>query len=79
MLNDSDALDFAFSALADPVRRGLLYAGTETGVYYSTDDGARWQPLQLNLPRASVRDLTIHGSDLIAATHGRASRPSPPS
>jgi photosystem II stability/assembly factor-like uncharacterized protein len=56
----------------DPVRRGLLYAGTETGIYYSSDDGAHWQTLQLNLPRASVRDLTIHGSDLIAATHGRA-------
>ncbi len=56
----------------DPVHRGLLYAGTETGIYYSTDDGAHWQTLQLNLPRASVRDLTIHGSDLIAATHGRA-------
>ena len=56
----------------DPVRRGLLYAGTETGVYVSFDDGARWETLQLNLPRASVRDLTIHGADLIAATHGRA-------
>jgi photosystem II stability/assembly factor-like uncharacterized protein len=56
----------------DPLRRGLLFAGTETGVYYSTNDGAFWEPLQLNLPRASVRDLHIHGSDLIAATHGRA-------
>ena len=56
----------------DPVRRGLLFAGTETGVYYSANDGALWQPLQLNLPRASVRDLNIHGGDLIAATHGRA-------
>jgi hypothetical protein len=56
----------------DPVRRGLLYAGTETGVYFSIDDGAHWQPLQLNLPRASVRDLRVHGNDLIAATHGRA-------
>ncbi len=56
----------------DPVRRGLLYAGTETGVYVSFDDGARWEPLQLNLPRASVRDLRVHGTDLIAATHGRA-------
>ncbi len=56
----------------DPVRRGLLYAGTETGVYVSFDDGARWETLQLNLPRSSVRDLTIHGNDLIAATHGRA-------
>jgi photosystem II stability/assembly factor-like uncharacterized protein len=56
----------------DPVRRGLLFAGTETGIYYSPDDGAHWHSLQLNLPRASVRDLAIHGSDLIAATHGRA-------
>jgi hypothetical protein len=56
----------------DPVRRGLLYAGTETGIYYSTDDGANWRSLQLNLPRVSVRDLHVHGNDLIAATHGRA-------
>jgi photosystem II stability/assembly factor-like uncharacterized protein len=56
----------------DPVRRGLLYAGTETGVYVSFNDGGRWEPLQLNLPRASVRDLRVHGNDLIAATHGRA-------
>ena len=56
----------------DPVRRGLLFVGTETGIWYSTDDGAHWRSLQLNLPRASVRDLHVHGSDLIAATHGRA-------
>ncbi len=56
----------------DPVRRGLLFAGTEIGVYVSFDDGSRWQPLQLNLPRASVRDLAIKNADLIAATHGRA-------
>jgi hypothetical protein len=56
----------------DPVRRGLLYAGTETGVYVSFDDGGHWQPLQLNLPATSVRDLAIHGDDLIAATHGRS-------
>ena len=56
----------------DRVRRGLLYAGTETGVFVSFDDGARWEPLQLNLPRSSVRDLAVHGSDLVAATHGRA-------
>ena len=56
----------------DPVRRGLLFVGTETGVWYSTDDGTHWRSLQLNLPRASVRDLHVHGSDLIAATHGRA-------
>jgi photosystem II stability/assembly factor-like uncharacterized protein len=56
----------------DPVRRGLLYAGTEIGVWVSMNDGASWEPLQLNLPRVSVRDLTVHGNDLIAATHGRA-------
>src|SRR5688572_31191723 len=56
----------------DPVRRGLLYAGTEIGVYVSFDDGRRWEPLQLNLPRASVRDLRVHDNDLIAATHGRS-------
>jgi hypothetical protein len=54
------------------MRRGLLYAGTETGVYVSFDDGARWETLQLNLPRSSVRDLAVHGVDLIAATHGRS-------
>jgi len=57
---------------ADPERRGLLYAGTETGVYVSFDDGDHWQSLQLNLPVASVRDLAVHGRDLIAATHGRS-------
>jgi photosystem II stability/assembly factor-like uncharacterized protein len=56
----------------DPVRRGLLYAGTETGVYVSFDDGAHWQSLQLNLPRVSVRDLVVKDNDLVAATHGRA-------
>src|SRR2546422_1482780 len=57
---------------ADPERPGLLYAGTETGVYVSFDDGDHWQSLQLNLPVASVRDLAVHGRDLIAATHGRS-------
>jgi photosystem II stability/assembly factor-like uncharacterized protein len=57
---------------ADPVRKGLLFAGTETGVYVSFDDGDHWQSLQLNLPAASVRDLAIEQGDLIAATHGRA-------
>lgn len=56
----------------DPTRRGLLYAGTETGVYVSWDSGDHWQPLQLNLPTASVRDLAVHGGDLVAATFGRA-------
>ena len=56
----------------DPVRKGLLFAGTETGVWVSFDDGGWWQPLQLNLPRTSMRDLWIHGHDLIVATHGRS-------
>ncbi len=56
----------------DPKKKGLLFAGTELGVYVSFDDGDHWQPLQLNLPVSSVRDLQIHGDDLVAATHGRA-------
>jgi len=56
----------------DPVRKGLLFAGTETTVYVSFDDGDQWQPLQLNLPHTSMRDLTIHGDDLIVGTHGRS-------
>jgi photosystem II stability/assembly factor-like uncharacterized protein len=56
----------------DPARKGLLFAGTETGVWVSFDDGGRWQPLQLNLPHTSMRDLWIHDQDLIVATHGRS-------
>ena len=56
----------------DTERRGLLFAGTELGMYLSFDDGDHWQPLQLNLPVTSVRDITIHGDDLIIATHGRS-------
>ena len=56
----------------DPKRRGLLYAGTESGVFVSFDDGAHWQSLQMNLPPAPVHDLTVHNDDLVAATHGRA-------
>jgi len=55
----------------DPVRKGLLYAGTERGVYVSLDDGAAWVPLQANLPRTSVRDIEVKGVDLVLATHGR--------
>jgi photosystem II stability/assembly factor-like uncharacterized protein len=56
----------------DPQRDGLLYAGTETGIYISFDDGAHWQSLQLNLPRTPIYDLTVHDSDLVVATHGRS-------
>ncbi len=55
----------------DRVHRGLLYCGTEYGVYVSFDDGGHWQALQQNLPRTSVRDLQAHGDDLVIATHGR--------
>jgi photosystem II stability/assembly factor-like uncharacterized protein len=56
----------------DPVRPGLLYAATETGVFVSFDDGNAWQPLRLNMPVVSVRDISVHGSDLAIATHGRS-------
>jgi len=56
----------------DPVRRGLLYAGTERRVYVSFDDGDHWQPLQLNMPVAAVHDLVIEQGDLVAATYGRS-------
>ncbi len=60
----------------DPVRKGLLFAGTETAVWFSIDDGDHWQPLQLNLPHTSMRDLWVggndSGNDLIVATHGRS-------
>jgi photosystem II stability/assembly factor-like uncharacterized protein len=56
----------------DSVRKGLLFAGSETSVWTSFDEGDHWQPLQLNLPHTSMRDLWIHDSDLIVATHGRS-------
>ena len=55
----------------DPVSRGLLYAGTERGMFVSFDDGAHWQSLEQNLPMTSVRDIDVHGADLVIATHGR--------
>ncbi len=57
---------------ADPVKRGLLFAGTDRGVFVSFDDGKRWQSLKRNLPAAIVTDLLVHGNDLIASTQGRA-------
>jgi photosystem II stability/assembly factor-like uncharacterized protein len=56
----------------DPKQKTLLYAGTEFGIYVSFDNGDRWQPLQLNLPVSSIRDLVVHGDDLVVATHGRS-------
>jgi photosystem II stability/assembly factor-like uncharacterized protein len=56
----------------DPVRKGLLYAGTDNAAYVSFDDGDQWQSLQLNLPAATIRDLVVHDNDLVIATYGRA-------
>ena len=63
---------FVRAVREDPKRRGLLYAGTESGVFFSLDDGAKWQSLRLNLPTAPVHDLAVKGDDLVLATHGRA-------
>jgi hypothetical protein len=56
----------------DPVRRGLLFAGTERATYFSLDDGEQWQPLRLNMPATSIRDLVIHDDDIVVGTHGRS-------
>jgi photosystem II stability/assembly factor-like uncharacterized protein len=63
---------FVNAVREDPVRRGLLYAGTEKGMYVSFDDGDLWQSLQRNLPVTSVRDIDVHGNDIVIATHGRS-------
>ena len=56
----------------DPERRGLLFAGTERAVFVSFNDGDEWQPLRLNMPATSIRDLIIHDDDIAVATHGRS-------
>jgi photosystem II stability/assembly factor-like uncharacterized protein len=70
--NGIDSNAYVNVVRSDRTKKGLLYAGTETGVYVSFDDGVHWQSLQFNLPISSVRDLAVHDNDLIAATHGRA-------
>jgi photosystem II stability/assembly factor-like uncharacterized protein len=70
--NGLSAPAFVRAVREDPKTRGLLFAGTEFGVYVSFDDGDHWQPLQLNLPVTGVRDLAVHGDDLVAATFGRS-------
>ncbi len=64
--------DFVNVIREDPEDPFLLFAGTELGVYVSFDSGDNWQSLQLNLPVTSVRDIVIHGNDLVIATHGRS-------
>jgi len=56
----------------DPRRKGLLFAGSERAVWVSFNDGDDWEPLRLNMPATSIRDLTIHEDDLVAGTHGRS-------
>ena len=63
---------FVRAVREDPKRRGLLYAGTEKGVYVSFNDGADWRSLQLNLPTTPVHDLVVKNDDLVLATHGRS-------
>jgi len=64
--------DFTRVIREDPIRPGLLYAGTETGVYVSFDDGGSWQRLQLNMPTVPISDLVVKGNDLVVATNGRS-------
>ena len=70
--NGIPAMHFARTIRADKKRAGLLYAGTEYGMYISYNDGANWRPFQLNLPIVPITDLTIKNNDLIVATQGRA-------
>jgi photosystem II stability/assembly factor-like uncharacterized protein len=56
----------------DPLRKGLLFAGTERAVFFSLDDGEHWQSLRLNMPASSIRDLVLHDDDIIVGTHGRS-------
>jgi len=72
IINGIPAHSFLRAAREDLQSKGLLFAGTEFGIYVSFDDGDHWQPLQLNLPTTSIRDLVIHGDDLVVATHGRS-------
>jgi len=65
-------LDFTRVIRCDPTRPGLLYTGTETGLYLSMDDGNNWQRLQLNLPVAPVAEILVKGDDLVIGTHGRS-------
>lgn len=63
---------YVHAVTADPVRKGLLYCGTETGIYVSFDDGAKWQPLELNMPTVPVTDMVVKNDDLVIATKGRS-------
>ena len=72
LVNGLPAGNYVHAVRIDPTRDGLLFAGTEGGVYVSFDDGSHWQSLQLNLPTSPVNDLVIKNADLVVATHGRS-------
>jgi hypothetical protein len=72
IVNGITATEFTRVIREDPVRKGLLYVGTERGVWVSFDDGALWQRLKFNMPIVPVHDLAIKDGDLIAGTHGRS-------
>ena len=72
LINGLPENSYVHAVREDPKRKGLLYAGTETGIWISFDDGAHWQTLQLNLPITPIHDLIIHDDDLVVATHGRS-------
>jgi hypothetical protein len=72
IVNGIPSNDFVHAVREDPRRSGLLFAGTEHGLYVSFDDGANWRSLSLNLPDTQVSDLVVEGEDLVIATHGRS-------
>ena len=72
LISGIPANDYVHAVRTDPQRTGLLFAGTEQGVYVSFDDGEHWQSLQLNLPMSPVNDLIVKNNDLVVATHGRS-------
>ena len=72
IVNGIDEEDFTRALRADPIRKGLLYAGTERGMYLSFDDGNSWQKFELNLPIVPITDLAIKNNNLIASTQGRS-------
>jgi photosystem II stability/assembly factor-like uncharacterized protein len=72
IINGIQISDYVHAVREDPKRAGLLYAGTEHGVYISFDDGESWQSLSLNLPDTQVSDIEVENHDLIIATHGRS-------
>ena len=72
IVNGISANDFARAIREDTKRKGLLFLGTETGIYVSFDDGAVWQPLRLNLPVTPVHGIQVKNDDLVIGTHGRS-------